>query len=77
MTSRSQSQFPQANGNCASALRAGSAKKLTREVIADVRHMLRLDDDMGGFYGLMARENEFAWVAKSGRGTHASLADGF
>jgi 3-methyladenine DNA glycosylase/8-oxoguanine DNA glycosylase len=43
-------------------------QKSTKQVIADVRHMLRLDDDMAGFYGLMARESEFAWVASQGAG---------
>jgi len=44
------------------------SQKATRQVITDVRHMLRLDDDMAGFYGLMAREAEFAWVASQGAG---------
>src|SRR6266446_7000331 len=44
------------------------SQKATKQVISDVRHMLRLDDDMAGFYGLMARENEFAWVASQGAG---------
>ena len=44
------------------------SQKATKQVIADVRHMLRLDDDMAGFYGLMAGENEFAWVASQGAG---------
>jgi N-glycosylase/DNA lyase len=44
------------------------SQKATRQVITDVRHMLRLDDDMAGFYGLMAREPEFAWVASQGAG---------
>jgi len=44
------------------------SQKAARQVIADVRHMLRLDDDMGGFYGLMAGENEFEWVASQGAG---------
>jgi 3-methyladenine DNA glycosylase/8-oxoguanine DNA glycosylase len=44
------------------------SQKATRQVITDVRHMLRLDDDMAGFYGLMARETEFAWVASQGAG---------
>src|SRR6266852_7299027 len=44
------------------------SQKATKQVIADVRHMLRLDDDMARFYGLMAGENEFAWVASQGAG---------
>src|SRR4051794_23442742 len=44
------------------------SQKAAGQVIADVRHMLRLDDDMAGFYGLMSGENEFAWVATQGAG---------
>lgn len=43
-------------------------QKSTKQVITDVRHILRLDDDMAGFYGLMARESEFEWVASQGAG---------
>jgi 3-methyladenine DNA glycosylase/8-oxoguanine DNA glycosylase len=53
-------------------LRINTSRRLTqkasRQVLADVRHMLRLDDDMAGFYGLMSREDEFAWVAAQGAG---------
>src|SRR6266550_3151712 len=44
------------------------SQKAGREVIADVRHMLRLDDDMSGFYGLMSGEEDFTWVATQGAG---------
>jgi 3-methyladenine DNA glycosylase/8-oxoguanine DNA glycosylase len=44
------------------------SQKASKQVIADVRHMVRLDDDMAGFYGLMVREREFAWVASQGAG---------
>ena len=37
-------------------------------MVSDVRHMLRLDDDMAGFYLLMAEESDFAWVASQGAG---------
>lgn len=34
----------------------------------DVRHMLRLDDDMASFYGLMSRESDFSWIPRQGAG---------
>lgn len=53
-------------------LRIETSRRLSQrsanKVIADVRHMLRLDDDMAQFYGLMANETEFAWVASQGAG---------
>ena len=44
------------------------SQRAIKKVVADVRHMLRLDDDMAEFYGLMAHESEFAWVASQGAG---------
>ena len=46
--------------------RAGKrdAQKITR----DVRHMLRLDDDMSSFYSAVRRESEFRWIAQAGAG---------
>jgi 3-methyladenine DNA glycosylase/8-oxoguanine DNA glycosylase len=44
------------------------SQKAARQVIADVRHMLRLDDDMAAFYGMMSSELDFAWVATQGAG---------
>lgn len=41
-----------------------AAEKITR----DVRHMLRLDDDMTSFYDLTAKDAEFSWVCGSGAG---------
>ena len=38
------------------------------QVLRDVRHMFRLDDDMTEFYGALAAEPEFAWVARDGAG---------
>ena len=53
-------------------LRIETSRRLSQrsanKVIADVRHMLRLDDDMAQFYGLMADESEFAWVVSQGAG---------
>lgn len=39
-----------------------------RQVVRDVRHMLRLDDDMGAFYSQMAAESDFNWIPKQGAG---------
>jgi N-glycosylase/DNA lyase len=43
---------------------ARAIEKITR----DVRHMLRLDDDMAGFYDSVTRDPEFSWIASSGAG---------
>ena len=40
----------------------------TKQVVRDVRHMLRLDDDMGEFYTRMAGESEFSWIPTQGAG---------
>jgi 3-methyladenine DNA glycosylase/8-oxoguanine DNA glycosylase len=34
----------------------------------DFRHILRLDEDLSGFYQLTERENEYAWIAESSAG---------
>lgn len=39
-----------------------------KQVVRDVRHMLRLDDDMGEFYTRMAGESEFSWIPTQGAG---------
>lgn len=44
------------------------AKRDAERIARDVRHMFRLDDDMSGFYELMAAEPAFAWVAPQGAG---------
>ncbi|HWO01936.1 MAG TPA: hypothetical protein VNS63_21990, partial [Blastocatellia bacterium] len=43
-------------------------KRATAQVVRDVRHMLRLDDEMSSFYEAVAHEPEFAWIAGSGAG---------
>ena len=54
------------------ALRINISRRLTksaaRKVVDDVRHMLRLDDDVSGFYGLMAEDADFSWIPKQGAG---------
>lgn len=37
-------------------------------ILADVRHILRLDDDLGGFYDLAAGNTELEWVLKANAG---------
>lgn len=43
-------------------------KRGTHDVVLDVRHMFRLDDDLRDFYQSMAAESEFAWIAAEGAG---------
>ena len=42
----------------------GAIEKITR----DVRHMLRLDDDMSRFYTAVGADPDFSWIASSGAG---------
>jgi 3-methyladenine DNA glycosylase/8-oxoguanine DNA glycosylase len=39
-----------------------------KKVIRDVRHMLRLDDNIEKFYSLVADDNDFNWIPKQGAG---------
>jgi 3-methyladenine DNA glycosylase/8-oxoguanine DNA glycosylase len=39
-----------------------------KKVIRDVRHMLRLDDDIGAFYQLLAADDDFNWIPSQGAG---------
>lgn len=43
-------------------------QKATGEIERDVRHMLRLDDDLQEFYQAVAANPEFAWIAAEGAG---------
>ena len=43
-------------------------KRAAAKVVHDVRHMLRLDEDLAEFYGVMAADREFAWVEQQGAG---------
>ena len=40
----------------------------TKKVTADVRHMLRLDDNIADFYRLMAADSDFNWIPTQGAG---------
>ena len=44
------------------------SQRASKQAIADVRHMLRLDDNMAVFYDLVSNEPDFAWVAAQGAG---------
>ena len=53
-----------ASGHAAVAVlggRAGAADR--RALLATVRHMLRLDDDLSGFYAAVVKDPELAWAA--------------
>ena len=41
---------------------------LSAKIVRDVRHMLRLDDDLNEFYAAMAADGEFAWITQEGAG---------
>jgi N-glycosylase/DNA lyase len=40
----------------------------TERVLRDVRHILRLDDEMAEFYRALAHDAEFSWIAREGAG---------
>jgi N-glycosylase/DNA lyase len=42
--------------------------RAVERIIRDVRHMLRLDDDLDEFYDAVARDPEFNWIGESGAG---------
>src|SRR5262245_16699383 len=44
------------------------SKRAAENIIRDVRHMFRLDDDLGEFYRAMAADPDFGWIAKEGAG---------
>lgn len=43
-------------------------KRATAKITRDVRHMLRLDDDLDAFYGAMKSDAEFEWIPRAGAG---------
>jgi len=42
--------------------------RATERIVRDVRHMLRLDDDLRDFYSTMAAEPDFSWISTQGAG---------
>lgn len=56
-------------------INASTTRKLGARAVAtvatatrDVRHILRLDDDMDGFYSLVSTDPAFAWITREGAG---------
>ena len=43
-------------------------KRAAQQIVSDVRHMLRLDDDLSAFYGLVETDPEFGWICSQGAG---------
>src|SRR5258707_10902507 len=43
-------------------------KRAGEKIVRDVRHMSRLDDNMGDFYRAPSTEPVFAWIAREGAG---------
>ena len=43
-------------------------KRASAQIVKDVRHMLRLDDDLGSFYKAVADDSEFGWIPTQGAG---------
>jgi N-glycosylase/DNA lyase len=43
-------------------------KRAAAKVARDVRHMLRLDEDLTEFYSAMTANEEFAWIERQGAG---------
>ncbi|MEK6322412.1 MAG: Fe-S cluster assembly protein HesB [Acidobacteriota bacterium] len=43
-------------------------QRAIEKVTRDVRHMLRLDDDMSQFYDAVEHDPDFSWIASSGAG---------
>ncbi|HEV7797565.1 MAG TPA: hypothetical protein VGO73_05395 [Pyrinomonadaceae bacterium] len=54
------------------ALRINTSRRLSQaaanKVVNDVRHMLRLDDNIEEFYRLLANDSDFNWIPAQGAG---------
>ncbi len=57
-----------ADGAITATLARKVGKRVAEKIARDVRHMLRLDDDMNSFYELVANEPDFNWIVTSGAG---------
>jgi 3-methyladenine DNA glycosylase/8-oxoguanine DNA glycosylase len=44
------------------------SERAAGNIIRDVRHMFRLDDDLQFFYAVVSADPEFAWIAEQGAG---------
>ncbi|MGH9929952.1 MAG: DNA-3-methyladenine glycosylase family protein [Pyrinomonadaceae bacterium] len=43
-------------------------QSVAKKAVADVRHMLRLDDNIAEFYRLVAEDSDFNWISTQGAG---------
>lgn len=43
-------------------------KRAAEQIVKDVRHMLRLDEDLGNFYTVVGDDPEFGWIRTEGAG---------
>lgn len=43
-------------------------ERVITQLVIDVRHMLRLDDNMGDFYNIVAKDTDFDWIPVQGAG---------
>jgi 3-methyladenine DNA glycosylase/8-oxoguanine DNA glycosylase len=43
-------------------------RRAEAKIVRDVRHMLRLDEDLTEFYGAVRETEEFAWIERQGAG---------
>jgi 3-methyladenine DNA glycosylase/8-oxoguanine DNA glycosylase len=54
------------------ALRIQTSRRVSqsagKKIISDVRHMLRLDDDIEAFYRLLTSDKDFNWIPRQGAG---------
>ena len=55
-------------GHAAVELAGDAGARDRGRLLATVRHMLRLDDDLSGFYAAVADDETLAWVAAAGAG---------
>lgn len=44
------------------------SQKTEEKIIRDVHHILRLDEDLSGFYKLMKKQKDLAWIAEANAG---------
>lgn len=56
------------NGKLKIEIAGKISPKAQEKIERDVRHILRLDDDLNKFYKIAKTEKDFAWIAKSGAG---------
>ncbi len=50
------------------SVKGRAGRRASEKIARDVRHMLRLDDDMQAFYERVAREPDFEWIVRAGAG---------